>query len=202
MEIEAKYTVPNPVVFEQLLARAALGDYELRLAPEQHLLDHYLDTAERLMLRGGYACRLRESATGWRATMKSLGRAEGAVHQREEYEVDVPPNAQPLAWPASPARDLALQLSQRRPLLKLFVIRQRRHKRSVWHGAQSVADLSLDVIEIEAGVRLASGYELEIELTQAGTLDDLKALGTTLAEYDLSPQPRSKFERALELLEA
>jgi inorganic triphosphatase YgiF len=202
MEIEAKYTVPDEAVFEQLLARPALGSYQLRPAQEQLLLDHYLDTAERLILHGGYACRLRESAGRWRAALKSLGRSEGAVHQREEYEVDVPPDAQPSAWPPGPARDLALQLSQGRPLIELCVIRQRRAERGVWQGQRHAATLSLDVTEIVAGERPAFGRELEIELAPGGAVEDLRALEHTLGDYGLRPQPRSKFERALALLDS
>ncbi len=201
MEIEAKYTVPDEAVFEQLLARTALGSYQLRLAQEQHLLDHYLDTAGRSILRGGYACRLRESAGRWRAALKSLGRSEGAVHQREEHEVEASPDAQPSAWPPSSARDLALQLSQGQPLIELCVIRQRRTERGVWQGQRHAAYLSLDVTEIVVGERRVSGRELEIELAPGGAVEDLRALELALGDYGLLPQPRSKFERALALLD-
>ncbi|MEK7784428.1 MAG: CHAD domain-containing protein, partial [Chloroflexota bacterium] len=130
-----------------------------------------------------------------------LGGADGEIHQREEYEVEVPPNAPPEAWPESPARELALRLSGGQPLAELFVIRQQRILRSVRQGRRQVGVLSLDAVEVEAGERKATFHELEIELSPTGALDDLQSLGELLAPHKLEPQALSKFERALALLD-
>ena len=78
----------------------------MRSAPagERHVIDHYLDTPHRDILRGGYACRLREGEADdrWLLTVKGLGKAEGAVHEREEHESEIPPNAPPDEWPEGP----------------------------------------------------------------------------------------------------
>ena len=202
MEIEAKYTVPDLATFDHLLALTILGDYELRVVGEQHLTDHYLDTASRAIARGGYACRLRERDHQWRATVKSLGQANGAVHQREEYEATVAPGAAPADWPEGPGRDRILSLMDTEALNELFVIRQRRAVREVWQAQRRVGEWALDVVEVEAGKRSAVSHELEIELAPDGTLDDLHELGHALQAFALQPQPLSKFERALTLLEA
>ena len=60
MEIEAKYKVADPAVFAALLELQALGGYALRSTGERDVMDHYMDTPRRDLLRGGYACRLRE----------------------------------------------------------------------------------------------------------------------------------------------
>ncbi len=203
MEIEAKYTVPDTATLADLLALKGLADYKFRATGEKQLTDHYLDTASRDVLQGGYACRMREGEKdgGWLVTVKGLGGADGEIHQREEYEVEVPPNAPPEAWPESPARELALRLSGGQPLAELFVIRQQRVLRSVRQGRRQVGVLSFDAVEVEAGERKATFHELEIELSPGGALDDLGSLGELLAPYKLEPQPRSKFERALALLD-
>ena len=69
------------------------------------MVDHYLDTADRDLLRGGYACRLREGEAGrpWLLTVKGLGGAEGALHQREEHEVRGAPAIGP-GWTGRRAR--------------------------------------------------------------------------------------------------
>ena len=47
MEIEAKYAISDPAVFDALLELRALGEYGLRPTGERHVVDHYLETAER-----------------------------------------------------------------------------------------------------------------------------------------------------------
>ena len=108
MEIEAKYAIADPAVFAALLELQALGGYALRSIGERHVIDHYMDTPRRDLLRGGYACRLRERIghDRWLLTVKELGKAEGAVHRREEHESEIPPNAPPDEWPAGPAREI------------------------------------------------------------------------------------------------
>ncbi len=205
MEIEAKYLVPDRSIFRRLLALTALGGYALRPAPELDLLDHYFDTSARALFQAGYALRLRAAGDHWRGTLKGLGGAEGALHQREEYELDVPPNALPVDWPASPARELALHLSGGQPLAELFTVRQLRTQRLIWSlGAEArlVAELSLDEVAYTHAQRQPPDLIVECELKGAGRPDDLTALQAALVEFGLTPQPQSKFARGLALLEA
>ena len=60
MEIEAKYAISDPAVFDTLVDLRAVGRYTLRPTGEREVVDHYLDTADRDLLKAGYACRLRE----------------------------------------------------------------------------------------------------------------------------------------------
>jgi CHAD domain-containing protein len=212
MEVELKYAVPDYETFEQLLSLTHLGDYWLRPAGDQRLTDHYYDTAERAALHGGYAVRLREDAEhgDWIGTLKGVANlssgAESAEHEREEYELSVPPGAAPEAWPISPARERALQLVGSQPMHEIFAIGQERHKRIIVAGEgteqqREAAELSLDVVSLLQNSHKQVVYELEIELRPIGTRDDLKALREALAGYQLAPQPRSKFERALAIVD-
>jgi CHAD domain-containing protein len=203
MEIELKYIVPDRDTFQRLLDLAELGAYRLREAGEQRLTDHYFDTPGRAVLHGGYAVRLREDAAPgrWVGTLKGLGGAAGARHEREEFELDVPPGAAPEAWPASPARDRALQLSGQQPLAEILAIQQQRHKRLVMAGEREVAELSLDAVTFGQNSHEQLTYELEIELRPDGTRADLRALEAALRDYGLRPQPKSKFERGLALVD-
>ena len=199
MEIEAKYTISD-AEFAILQKVNALGDYKLEPIEEQHLTDHYMDTTNRDIWQGGYACRIREKNGEWLLTVKGRGNAEGAIHQREEYEIEVLPGMPPQQWPDSTARDLVFSLTHSRPMVELCVIRQRRTLRLVCQGQRRVGELSLDLVETEAGSQHKITYEVEIELKQDGTLKDLRMLGEILQGYGLQPEPRSKFERALALL--
>jgi len=203
VEIEAKYAVSGPAVFDTLLELRALDNYALRPTGERHVIDHYLDTAHRDLLRGGYACRLREGEAGrhWLLTVKGLGGAEGAVHQREERECEVPPKSAPADWPESPARDTVTRLSEGWPLTALFTLRQLRHSRAVELGDRAVGELSLDTVEANIAGRKSLARELEIELGASGRVDDLHAIDAALRPYGLTAQSTSKFERALAMLD-
>ena len=203
MEIETKYAISDPSVFDTLLELRAVGGYTLRPTGERQVVDHYLDTEHRDLLKAGYACRLRESEADqqWRLTVKGLGKAEGARHERAEFECDVPPHSMPSDWPACSAREIVLTASAGRPLTELFALRQLRATRAVELGERGVGELSLDIVDSEIAGHESHERELEVELADAGTEDDLRTIDGELRQYDLKPQATSKFERALAQLD-
>ena len=196
LEIEAKYTA-SEAQFADILKITKLGEYKLQEMEEQVLTDHYMDTSEGDIRNGGYACRLREKHGQLILTVKGMGSAEGSIHKREEYEAKIQKETSPEQWPDSPARSLILSLIHSKPLSELCAIHQRRTKRAVYHNQRRVGEMSLDVVDMQVGVQLRRCYEIEMELQQDGTLQDLKILDTILAGYGLRPEPLSKFERAL-----
>ncbi len=202
-EIEAKFAIPDEPTFRRLLEVGELGPFRLEVGPTQEVYDRYRDTLERDILRGNYACRLRLKGEKRIVTLKGLGGAEGAIHQRAEYEViltDTDKGDGPLDWPPGPARDLALRLGQGAPLHDLFALRQVRHIRTLYDHARVVAELSLDRVENTSLDQIY--FELEAELLPAGRLEDLRVLCDEVQErWGLLPEPRSKFERGLADLE-
>src|SRR5512137_2389824 len=144
MEIEAKYAVTDPAVFATLLELGAVDGYALRPAGERHLVDHYLDTAQRDLLRAGYSCRLRltEGGEHWLVTVKELARAESGVHRREEHECKIPRYGPPGEWPDGPAREIVTRLGKEQALAELFALRQHRVLRAVERDGRAVGELS------------------------------------------------------------
>jgi CHAD domain-containing protein len=203
VEIEAKYSVADPAVFASLLGLETVGGYVLRPVGPRDVIDHYLDTQDRDVFRGGYACRLREGEKDgrWLVTLKGLGKAAGAVHRREEHECEIPPDAPPAEWPEGPAREIVTRLSGGEALVELFTLRQHRDLRAVEQDGRAVAELSLDTVEMHMGPRARVTHEMEIELGAAGTTDDLHAIDAALRPYRLKAQSKSKFERALSKLD-
>jgi CHAD domain-containing protein len=203
VEIEAKYAISDPSVFDTLLELRSVGSYTLRPTGERQVVDHYLDTEDRDLLKAGYACRLREGEADrpWRLTVKGLGKTEGAMHERPEFECDVPPHSRPPEWPECPAREIVLTASAGRPLAELFALRQLRSTRAVEQGERGVGELSLDTVDSEIAGHKSHARELEVELAEAGTPADLHAIDGELRRYDLEPQSTSKFERALAQLD-
>ncbi|MCX7706959.1 MAG: CHAD domain-containing protein [Anaerolineae bacterium] len=202
MEIEAKFAVPNREAYRALLRLRTLAGYALIPTASAQVADRYFDTADGRLLAAGYACRLRSEGASALATLKGLGGAQGALHHRDEQEVQLTAwTPEVAAWPPSPARDLALALSRGAPLQPLFDLEQRRTRADVVDGSRRVAELSLDAVRAVIGRRPALYYELEVELKAEGTEEDLARLAQALStEYGLKPEPRSKFERALETL--
>lgn len=202
MEIEAKFAIPNRQVYRTLLRLRELAGYTLIPTAAARVTDRYFDTADGRLLAAGYACRLRRESTSVLATLKGLGGAQGALHRREEQEVRLDAWTSDItAWPPSAARELASELGGGAPLQPLFDLEQQRIRADVMDNARRVAELSLDAVRAVIGRRPALYYELEVELKADGNEDDLARLTQALsAEHGLKPEPRSKFERALEAL--
>ncbi len=204
MEIEAKFVVPDRQVYVQLGRLRSLAGYGLTSAGVAVVSDRYFDTLDRRFQAAGYACRLRQEGDALLLTLKGLGGVEGAVHRRDEREVSLPAwNPDPMVWPESAARTLALECAKGAPLRPLFSLRQRRRRAEVTQGGRRVAELSLDAVRVTVGRQPVSYFELEVELKGDGTEADLAALAGALAgAWGLVPEPRAKFERALALVDA
>jgi CHAD domain-containing protein len=202
MEIEAKLAIPNRRTYRAMLHLRSLAGYGLVPAGGARVHDQYFDTAGGRLLAGGYACRLRSGADVLLLTLKGLGGAEGAIHRRAEHEARLPAwDPDPAAWPDGDAREAALQLAAGETLEPLVDMVQRRVYADVMDGDRRVGQLSLDAVRNEAGGRPASYHELELELAEAGTEADLARIVEELIQvWDLAPEPRSKFERALGML--
>jgi len=198
LEIEAKFSVPDEITWQRLLDARELAGFRLVPGPEEHVTDSYRDTVDRAVYRAGYACRIRRKGGQQIATLKALSSAEGAVHERMEYSVTLDGGEAPDDWPASPARDRVLALSQGAPLYELFSLSQQRHKRMVQAGDRLVAELSLDAVTTHIGDTEQSALEVEVELLDGGTADDLALMVADLKDtWQLQPQTHSKFERGL-----
>jgi CHAD domain-containing protein len=201
LELEAKFSVPDEQTFQQLLEAGSLGAFRLGQSSFVRVHDRYLDTPEGALRQQGYALRLRRENGRHLASVKGLGDVSGAVHHREEHEVELPGPFPPEAWPPAPARDLVLGLTQDRPLVPLFALEQDRHRRCVCSRERQVAELSLDRVQIRQDDTVAATYlELEVELLPDGHRRDLDEISAELQKrVGMEPQPQSKFERGLAL---
>ncbi|MFL7791352.1 MAG: CHAD domain-containing protein [Anaerolineae bacterium] len=203
MEIEAKFAVPDAKTLQRLQTVKQLTDFTLAAGQTKQVHDTYLDTADRTILSAGYACRQRVQADGVLITLKGLENAEGAIHRREELEILLPKAQPPAKWPKSPARERVLQLIGKAQLMPLFELQQTRTIRPMHHNRQLVAEMSLDEVHLTVKGEEKSYFELEMELMPRGTEGHLAEISTHLQdEWRLRPEPRSKFERALESFDA
>ena len=207
MEIEAKFTVLDLQTFRQLAEVDELAGLRLGKARVKLVHDRYLDTAQGDFLLAGYACRLRTVGEARIVTLKSFAAATGALHHRQEFEVQLTPSSLASAgqhvdfWPASEATSLARQLSDGQPLGLLFALQQERHVRLATRpgGDQAVAEVSVDQVRLSDDATVPA-YELEVELLPGGQVADLELVIAELIErWAVLPQATSKFERGLAL---
>jgi CHAD domain-containing protein len=202
MEIEAKFVIPTRAVYRRLRKADTLAGYRLSPAEIKHVRDAYLDTAQRAIEKAGYACRKRVQDNAILITLKQLLPASGALHRREEIEMALANDQQPSQWPAGPVRDRVLQWIGQDPLVKRFELSQSRHVRlmsspQAWH----VAELSLDEVRLSSRNHAQVQYVCEVELLPQGNEQDLAEIQHCLQqEWGLLPEPQSKYERALALV--
>ena len=169
MEVEAKFSIPDEQTYQRLLEATSLAGYTLKEPALLQIHDRYVDTAEGAILAGGYACRIRQQNDLTYATLKGLGTASGAIHRREELEVELPRPLPPQQWPPSAARDLALRLSEQEPLVTILEAHQARHRRHLCDGDRVVAELNLDRLRLYQETETSPFY-LELDHGQGNRI--------------------------------
>lgn len=201
MEIETKYSILDPQVYNLLRGLQHLGPYQLADGKAHTFRDTYLDTRDCRLLRAGYACRWRVSNHTQRITVKGLAQGSATAHQREEFEAifhDADPY-HPSQWKDITLRSLVLRLVNDAPLEPLLVLQQTRLTRLLIDtGDEPIAELAVDRFEVDGDPEMRQFLELEIELIKPGTVRQLAPIQQALGQIDgLSWQPVSKFERAI-----
>jgi inorganic triphosphatase YgiF len=200
MEIEAKFAVPDEATWLRLQAVKKIAGYALSLGKTKRVHDTFMDTPERAILASGHVCRKREVDEQIVMTLKSGQTVAGAVHRREELEVTLERELPIGQWPPGEIRDRLLGIVGDVVLIPLFDQRQTRIIRWASAADRVVAEMSVDRVELSINGREQGYFEVEFELKMAGTEDDLAAIAAYLQnEWNLEPEPRSKFARALAL---
>lgn len=208
VEVEAKLIARDAGPLAALAEMPALGAADLGPPTTVDELDIYLDTDDRRLGAARWACRLRSRGDAYRVSLKGPAEsdADGGIHRRPEVEAPATASFDPMAWPASDARDLARELSGGAPLGEWLRLRQRRTEREVRLGERRLGSLSLDVVWIAGADREVPDplHLVELELADgqnpmAG--EALTRLAAVLASLPgLEPDPQTKLEHALELL--
>jgi triphosphatase len=205
MEIELKYSIGTVEI-----ADAIWEDDEIMLMEEdgsrcrEELKAIYYDTDDFDLLKNDIAFRVREEGIRIIATLKWNGKSVGALHTREELNVnlgegkcsDIP---DPTVFSQSEIGAELLELIGEKPLCGFIEVHVSRRKLRVDNN-EAIFEIALDsgTVVTKNGTCLIS--EAEIEL-YSGKEDELVFLGEHLAQkYGLVPETRSKFARGLALL--
>ena len=202
IETVAKFAVPDPGIFWRLQVVTKMAGYRLSTQKIQDVYDIYLDTKDRRLLAAGYTCRRRILPAGMSMIVTKLNKTEGLFRRRQKLEVAIAAALPPARWPESAARELVLQLSRQQPLAPLFKIQLTRIVRVLQRHGQVMAELKLDKVSLIANHEEQIYHELEVELLPSvpgQIMADL--IDCFQNEWCLPAEPRSKFQRSLELLE-
>lgn len=206
VEAELKYTATSQRPLRQLETAETLGPARLGVAVTIAELDRYLDTADLRLAAAHWACRLRSREGTTIVSLKGPAehRRGDVLHLRPEVEGPADATLEPPAWPPSPARDQLLDMTAGAVLVERFSLEQDRTERLVTVDGSRVGGLSLDRVRVvHGGIQIGSMDVVELELDPAAVTrgSDHEFLSVALSAVDdLLPDPRSKFERALEML--
>ena len=203
-EIEAKFQVTSPVVFDEIRSQKQVAGYKLTDRRIWSQRDTYLDTATGLLLCRGVSLRLREMGKRYIATFKS--KIEGN-YVRSELETRLTPsqaeaclngNLADVGIDAVQAASGYLNGAKIQPVLHVD------NSREMWsvHSELGHARICLDDICYKSGDanQSAQEYELEIELAD-DRVPFLQKISQALSQqHSLIPNSRSKYERGIALL--
>lgn len=196
VETELKLRVPAPSM-QRLGSHPALKSGE-RTAP-QKLRAIYYDTPDLTLSRAGIALRVRREGRRWIQTVKWAGDVLGALHRRNESEVEVTSFTPDLAKFDPEVAVLFRSPQIAEALQPVFETDFVRAKRMVIADDASQVEASLDRGEIRSGERVEDLSELELEL-KAGSVPALFNLALKIAETTpVALEGRSKAERGYAL---
>ncbi len=203
MGTKAKYSVQKKDTFEALMSERNIGPFLLDAATPKRLKDTYMDTVDMVIMSNGYYLRRRQKEKGIVYTIRSLGgiRKNGVRHSEEMeclLEQDIPFEK----WNDPDMKELLTGIVGKSELVPLFNVSCTRNVRKVVDKESYVAELSLDDVLITVWEKKLEYLEIEVEMLSDGNNKDLEKLTSALTkECDLFPDPSSKFERALQLME-
>lgn len=160
----------------------------------------YYDTPDLALCRAGVALRVRREGRRWIQTVKWAGEVLGALHRRNEAEVEVPKPVPDLARfePEVGALFLTLQIAADalKPVFETEFVRSRR---LVVCDDASRVEASFDRGEIRSGERVEALSEVELEL-KAGAATALFKLALQINEATpVALEGRSKAQRGYAL---
>ena len=203
MEIEAKFSVPKKDIFEALMSEHNIGSFLLDAATQNRLENTYLDTVDMAIMSNGYYLRRRQKGKNIIYTIKSLGGfREKGVRHREEMECVLEQDMPFEKWNDPAMKKCLTGIVGKSELVPLFKVSHIMNVRNVFDMERHVAELNLDDVLITAWEKKQEYLEIEVEMLSDGNKKDLEKLMSVLTnEYGLFPDPSSKFERVLQLME-
>lgn len=192
-EIELKLTLPEAE--QGRFLRSPLLRHASQRSTER-LVNIYYDTPNLALHRDGIALRLRQSRRRWLQTVKCAGVSQAGLSSRPEWEG---PYGGHFDFSGVDDRATRKRLDRLKP--RLGPAFETSFRRTSWRIREGESELivAFDRGTIVAAGRVATIYEVEIELAQ-GHIADIFGLADKLGRhFPLTPSLRSKAERGYRL---
>lgn len=196
MEIEAKFSVRDREVFEEIGREPALGRFTVVPVGVRMVSDEWLDTRRLRLMRAGLALRVR-SCEGEEPVLTLKGEAKPGgkgIHRRLEIEAPARgfSEGRPGTLPHAAMRDLVSAHAKR--LHPQVVIRQTRKVFLLKLNDTEVAELSLDEFRFDDS---EPHFCVEVELRPGRSESELDEVAVALrARWKLVPEHANKLELA------
>jgi len=199
LEVELKLSIAPQDV--GALARAApIKTATLGRATTSRLYSVYYDTPQFALRENKVALRMRRTGKRWVQTLKTAGRVDAGLHQREEIET--PLAAQILNYRALSESNAAPILADPQLPLQLapvFVTDFKRTARQLQPAIGTQIELALDRGTITAGAAQAPISEVELELKSGPPAHLIDLALALLDQVPMRLAPASKAERGYAL---
>lgn len=166
----------------------------------QHLVSIYYDTPDKRLSKEKVGLRLRQKNKQWLQTVKTAGKVQDGLHQRQEWEEELADENWDLAklkqTPLATIIDDAKTWSTLQPIFTTDFIREA-YQLTVSDGTQ--IELAYDYGEVRAGELKAPIHEIELEL-KSGSVEQLKQIAKHLQEhFSLKSSDCSKAKQGYQL---
>ena len=207
MEIELKYSIDTPELFDKILSDSWVIERSESGAPEEvRMKAAYFDTSDRVLTKNNIAFRVRTEGSRTMATLKWKDDDEGISGLYVRSEINIPLNDPNCFFDPDPEIFIEsddgmnlLEVLEGKKLVNVFDMIFTRKRIRIDVG-RSILEIACDEGVIVAGSKSEQMMEMEIEI-YSGSRDDLLEAGRILAgKYDLKPETRTKFARGVALL--
>ena len=205
MEIELKYSIPDPSVIDDMWAEDVFQEFgEIDIDSQVEMRAVYYDTSEMILNREQAAFRIRMENGQPVATLKWGDSQQDGLFEREELNIKLTgercrrPSLQLFSESAT-GRRLAEKIGDR-PLEEVLRTEYLRKIKRVDTG-RVIFEADLDEGEIITSEGTLRICELELEHF-SGDIDEMIRIGKKLADrYGLQTGAESKYARGMALLE-
>ena len=202
-ELEIKLAISDNHLFDNIVADPEIQAMAADNKPVSRSFEAvYFDTRQFLLQNNGYSYRIRQEGEEWVATVKSDLSTSGGLSEREEWNEKVTgpaPSLKPFSGTHVGDR-LALLMGNEK-LQPLFSTRFSRTSLPLRTADGTRVELALDRGTIWSGISGIPISELELELLEGSAGELLKLAAWFVSRWHLSPEPKSKYARGLELLQ-
>lgn len=168
-EIELKLLVDSDA--EKLLENRFVPELDVRYQHKSdHLFNSYFDTQEQLLRQHGMGLRVRGRNGKYEQTIKTKNGSVGGLHQRLEYNADIPKNQVDLSlFPEEVWREDLSPDTLRGNLVELFSTHFQRHEYLLHLSDKTAVELVYDNGQIETEKYQCDISEIELELKSGST---------------------------------